>query len=192
MEPTSDNRPAPTSRLGRLVRTLRNLTALGLLTLSLGVLALWARSYRHFDWWGPGVVLVDVTETTLRPQSGFVCESANGVLAIWHVGNLRGTRWWAWSIGRTDANGNYPADYSPRVTGDRGESARDGFRAKTFPNGSFQGSMPDWFAFSIFVGIAFALKPKPRLRFSLSDLLVLMTFSAMLLAGVAGLTRLTS
>jgi hypothetical protein len=49
MEPASDNPPAPTSRLRRLVRSLRNLTALGLLTLSLGVFALWVRSYAWAD-----------------------------------------------------------------------------------------------------------------------------------------------
>jgi hypothetical protein len=39
---------------------------------------------------------------------------------------------------------------------------------------------------------AFALKPQPRLKFSLADLLVLMTFAAVLVAGVAGVSRLTS
>jgi hypothetical protein len=51
---------------------------------------------------------------------------------------------------------------------------------------------PLWFVALVFALLAFALKPKPRLKFSLADLLVLMTYSAVLIAGVAGLSRLAS
>jgi hypothetical protein len=56
----------------------------------------------------------------------------------------------------------------------------------------YQLTVPHWFVALILIMLAIALKPKPRLRFNLSDLLVLMTLSAVLNAGVAGLTRLAS
>jgi hypothetical protein len=45
---------------------------------------------------------------------------------------------------------------------------------------------PHWFVALVLPLLPVALKPNPRLKFSLADLLVLMTFSAVLIAGVAG------
>jgi hypothetical protein len=176
MEPASDNPPAPTSRLGQLVRTLRNLTALGFLTLSVGVLALWARSYVMRD---------SVYGNWARAHWSF--SSRCGRL------NLVGGR-----------PGGQNAYYLLRSRSEPAGKWRDKFRESGFPPKEFGGFgyyellnavwvfIPLWFVALVFAALALALKPKPRLRFSLSDLLVLMTFSAVLIAGAAGLTRFAS
>jgi hypothetical protein len=81
---------------------------------------------------------------------------------------------------------------------------RDEFSESGFPPKAFSGFgyydlrnavwvfAPHWFVAIVFAALAFTLRPKPQLKFSLADLLVLMTFSAALIAGVAGLSRLGS
>jgi hypothetical protein len=187
MNPASDNRPAPTSRIGRLVRTLRNLTALGLLTLSVGVLALWVRSYE----WCDGIQINSGRTTfsvaSLSGRSYFGRRSNSGQM-------LR-------------TRGRYPRRFL--IHSRRSETMVDSLRKsdakfsqRRAPNAYGFGShrttryselfAPHWFVALVFALLAFALKPKPRLKFSLADLLVVMTFSAVLIAGVAGLTRLAS
>jgi hypothetical protein len=184
LEPATNNPPAPTNRLRRLVRSLRNLTALGLLTLSLGVLALWVRSYSWHDcffWVG-------------RERQVEIISLAGGVQAIMEADvlsdlplgfKLRTTSTaeslellWRLHLKVSPANKiEWPGAFgflSPALTSDSSVY------------------LPHWFVALVFALLAFALKPKPRLKFSLADLLVLMTFSAALIAGVARLSRLAS
>jgi hypothetical protein len=167
MESASDIGPAPPSRLERLVRSLRNLTALGLLTLSFGVLALWVRSNWKKDvvwgWFGvPGYLQVDSNGGTLR-------------LLI----NQEQQKW-TWKYKSQKREGDQ-RKWFLIAQNHQGGLGRE-----------LDLKMPYFLIALALVIPALALKPKPRLKFSLADLLVLMTFSAVLIAGVAGLTRLAS
>jgi hypothetical protein len=161
-----------------LVRTLRNLPALGLITLSLGVLALWARSRDRYD-------AVD-----FRTSNSWRFESVNGRT---YLTCLPGPE-------------HFPNPYFDRVrvSTDSAALLLSEFRARLANFGGDFSELPSPWGWSFrddsrgwtiyvphwLVALAFALKPKPRLKFSLADLLVLMTFSAVLIAGVAGLSRL--
>jgi hypothetical protein len=85
----------------------------------------------------------------------------------------------------------YPEDISPqqRVGPTHGTFV---FAFQIYPRGGMSLAAPNWFVALVLASLAFALKPKPRLKFSLADLLILMTFSAVMIAGVAGLSRLAS
>jgi hypothetical protein len=174
MEPASDNRPAPnSSRLGRLVRTLRNLSALCLLTLSIGVLALWLRSITWFD------------RVDIKRDSQVSLGSAAGLLNLW-TGIL--------TLPHDSIEFRFSTGSTEEALSERGVDPdlpvlKIGYRQ--YGRGWVY-FVPHWFIALVFALLAFALKPKPRLRFSLSDLLVLMTLSAVMVAGVAGLTRLAS
>jgi hypothetical protein len=177
MEPASDNPRAPTSRLRQWVRTLRNLTALGLLTLSLGVLALWVRSFGRTDY-------------LTRHDPDY----------HWTVSSWAGRLSYLGGPGMVTNRGNITVyEHSCVTQDDIPPNQRVGsthgtfvFAFHVYPSGGMYLAAPNW-VFALTIGaLAFALKPKPRLKFSLADLLVLMTFSAVLLAGVAGLSRLGS
>jgi hypothetical protein len=146
---------------------------LGLLTLSVGVLALWVRS----------LFFVDVVEV----RSVLQAISVNGRLIVTY-----------YPAGQSDE------EYFIRLTAERAAPALNNARTKGSDMPTAWGwgwdsnnvititFAPHWFVALVFAALAFALKPKPRLRFSLSDLLVLTTFAAVLVAGVAGLSRLAS
>jgi hypothetical protein len=162
MEAASDHR-------WRVVCTLRNVTALALLTLCLGVLALWARSYGRSD-------VLDNRNKRLV--------SALGIISIAYdrpFNPRSGGKLWVQST-PTDNTVDRSQDFISRLYF---------FRLSRFPRVT-KVAPPHWFIALVVVALAFALKPKPRLRFSLSDLLVLMTFAAVLVAGVAALTRLAA
>lgn len=123
----------------RLFRRLRIVWTALFGTFCVLLILLWARSYYRFDWFGPGITLIpSPSGQELHPKSGFVFESAGGALAVWYVGNLRDSTWYAWHVGSSSPEPQL------RVTGDDGESASDGFRAKTHPNGSIKGAAPHW------------------------------------------------
>lgn len=58
------------------------------------------------------------------------------------------------------------------------------------PRGLKKLSIPHWFLILLTGGFAILLKPKPRLRFSLRELLLLTTITAVVLGAVAGLGRI--
>jgi len=183
MDTASDNRPAPTSRLRRLVRTLRNLAALGLLTLSFGVLALWVRSQVRLDsligtGWEKSLTLSSFNGQCYFILAeaftyGFEDPSSVSLVSRSSEEVLKIERW---------------------ITGQGGQSplSSPGSYGLGFRRHPLRIYVPHWFVALVVALLAFALKPKPRLKFSLADLLVLMTFSAMLIAGVAGMSRLAS
>jgi hypothetical protein len=153
---------------------------LGLLTLSLGVVALWVSSYS-----GLGLV-----NGKLPAKQGFVFQSWKGQLrSMWY------------SVSNRIPESRWALSYSPAPEWERmlkviyarqpPESSILGFRARVSFD-EWRVAAPYWFLFLVFATLAFALKPKPRLKISLADLLLLMTFFAVLIAGVAGLSRLAS
>jgi len=166
-EPASDNRPAQTSKLRRLVRSVRNFAALGFLTLSVGVLALWVRSYSSGD-------LVGLSGNRLVSLLGSLTLS-------WPVDPSSDESGWFETGPAEDVQVFYSAFFAPMRN----------FELRKYPMWT-RVTVPHWFVALVFALLAFALKPKPRLKFSLADLLILMTFSTVLIAGVAGLTRLAS
>jgi hypothetical protein len=183
MEPASANLPAPPSRLRRLIRTLRNLTALGLLTLSFGVLALWVRSYA----WDDQFNHFGMRTSVFSSAGGQLTLASMPQLAL--VGTEPGELLYG-AAPMQPASGDRYAD-GVRIPFSVGKPSALNFgfdRAGPYP----VVYAPHWFVALVFALLAFALKPKPRLKFSLADLLVLMTFSAVLIAGVAGLSRLGS
>ena len=146
-------------------RTLRYLriavTALSL-TACVLLIALWVRSYWRYDWFGG--LSATPRNNEFLPANACLIESASGVLVVIYAGNLR-----EWLSSPGQMIGSSPAMSSLRVTGDEGESAWDGFRAKIYPNGIFRGSVPHWF-FAFVLGSAGAV-PWIR-RFSLRTLLI--------------------
>jgi hypothetical protein len=161
----------------QFVRRLKIAWTTTLSTFCVLMLLLWGRSYYRFDWWGPGLTLAQRGQV-YHPTSGFLFESAHGAVVLQYVGNLSQHAWYAWSCGSA------PADRSNlRVTGDDGESASDGFRAKTYPGGSFRGSAPHWclaLVAGVLVGSVWIR------RFSIRTLLI----ATALLAAVLGLAKL--
>lgn len=153
-----------------MVRTLRNLAALGLLTLSFGVLTLWVRSVNRSD------------QLRFNGGSGMNVISVLGMFNFWY-----GLRSQSPDLTLTFSSSSIKEVEARlvRVT----ERPKIGYRSM---GSAWVIFAPHWFVALVFAAIAFALKSKPRLRFSLADLLVLMTFSTVLIAGVAGLTRLAS
>jgi hypothetical protein len=140
---------------------------LGLLTLSVGVLALWVRSYVRAD------VLVINRKIPIQSTVGSIVVSSNPI----PIEQERGNFWFR----STRAAAFFDSDTFRVALIFRFRLGKQLFVA-----------VPHWFIALAFAALAFALKPKPRLRFSLADILVLMTLSAMLIAGVAELTRLAS
>jgi hypothetical protein len=152
-----------------LFRAFRNLSAWGLLTLSFGVMALWVRSYVSID-------VVDVASAGVASHAGLIvirCYEPNNQLNGESLFFL------------TSASQETLGPYWHVLQGLSGFDFRRDPHATTV-------YAPHWFFALAFALLSFALKPKPRLKFSLADLLVLMTFSAVLIAGVAGLSRLAS
>src|SRR5687768_9308817 len=107
----------------RIAVTAFSLTACVLL------IALWVRSYWRYDWFGGLTVIPG--NNKFRAKNGCLIESANGVLVVLYIGNLRepflGSRF----------VGTSPAEPILRVTGDEGESAWNGFRASVYSTGIF-------------------------------------------------------
>lgn len=156
---------------------LRNLTALGLLTLSLGTPALWMRSYFTHD-----IVFRDDNSKT-RQWSFESIAGRLGYLSGWSADCVAGP------LQHVSVEVQYwrPEFYDSTVR----PIQKFGFGYYRDPTVIWV-YWPHWFVVLCSAALAFALKPKPRLRFSLADLLVLMTLSAVMIAGVAGLTRLAS
>jgi hypothetical protein len=162
MEAASDKR-------WRLVRTLRNATALALLAISIGILALWGRSMTQSD--------------RIRLNGGEVhVYSALGVLNFWYSPQ-----------GKSD---NVKVSFSSLSIEEAlpqiilvPERLKIGNRIMGSLVGVFA---PHWFVALVVAALALSFKPKPRLRFRISDILLLMTFAAVLIAGVAALGRLAA
>jgi hypothetical protein len=157
---------------------------MGLLTLSFGVLALWVRSC----WWSDNVI---------GPPSGPVrygMASGNGWLTYrFRNGKLTPQSFpkWTWRSTSAAAMEKVYKQMEDSIKGTPGATfARPTFAFGWKDDWGFQ--FPHWIPIAITTIFAIALKPKPRLKFSLADLLVLMTFPAVLIAGVAGLSRLAS
>jgi hypothetical protein len=149
---------------------------LGLLTLSFGVLALWVRSYVWLDqyvyygYYGERETILDSRKGQLSLSSA--AQESNHVERF---GSIHFIPMPTQIPARASSDPPSVLAFSYRLVGD--------MRLVVAPH---------WFVALVLATLAFALKPKPRLKFSLADLLVLMTFSAALIAGVAGLTRLAS
>ena len=159
----------------RTFRILRIAASVVFGLLCILLIALWVRSYWRYDWLGG--LSVTSRNNEFLPMNGCLVESANGVLVVIYVGNLRE---WLSALGQF--TGSSPAIPSVRVTGDEGESTWHGFRAKVYPNGIFRGSGPHWF-FVLVLGAAGAV-PWIR-RFSLRTLLIATTLVAVGLGLVA-------
>ena len=159
------------SRVPRYIRI--SVTALSL-TACVLVVALWVRSYGQYDWLG-GLIL-NPRGDEFQVKYGCLIESANGAVVVVYAGNLRASL----MLLATSA-GSSPALTNPRVTGDEGESAWNGFRAKIYPStGMFRASSPHWFL-ALFAGTA-AAAPWIKWRFSLRTLLIATTLVAVGLA----------
>jgi hypothetical protein len=152
-----------------MIRAVRNLAALACLTVSWGMTALWVRSYWR----------IDELQVTGRVafSSLYGVSSAFGVLPPAQMND-----------GRTGLSS------APTVQARR--SYVDLLTHWSFRYHEVEGvsqlQLPHWFVALVCSLFAFALKPTPRLRFSLADFLILMTMSALLLAGAAGLPRLAA
>jgi hypothetical protein len=157
----------PPSRWG-VVRTLRNVTASALLSLGVGVLALWARSTSRSD------------QLRFNGGGGMNVISVLGVFNFWY-GLRSPSPDWTMTFS-SDSIKDVEARFV-RIT----ERPKIGYRTI---GSAWVLFAPHWFVAIVFAALAFVLKPKPRLRFSLSDLLILMTFAAVLVAGVASLSGL--
>lgn len=186
MEPVRDNRTAwQLALLVRFARTLRNLSALVMLALSIAVLALGMRSYSRYD-----ALRIQPHDAPARPS--WSLESFFGHVHLTKAHFLRKLpphRVWEqqWPLPTFSSHSADVALYSVHSTV---RSFRFGFGSQSLGN-NFSVAIPHGFAAVVTAALAFAIKPKPRLRFSLSDLLLLITASAALLAGVAGLDRFT-
>jgi hypothetical protein len=173
MEAASDE----PSSVWRLVRTLRNFTALALLTLCLGVLALWVRSVESFD-----------AVSYFGPSRGCQLSSMAGCVSFVCAETLAGGATHCLRLATDSTPGLL--EIARQVNGAELESPGPiGFYFHSRSAGVTIHAA-HWLIALVFAALAFALKPKPRLRFRLSDLLVLKTFAAVLVAGVASLTRL--
>jgi hypothetical protein len=150
-----------------LVHTLRNLAALALLTPSFGVLALWVRSYSCLEILETRINLHAVQISSVKGCIAFALIDQRVAIGMSYLNVVAGNAA-DWRLGGVLGFAYY----------------EDGLVTALIP--------PHWFVALFLAALAFALKPKPRLKFSLADLLILMTFSAVLIAGVAGLTRLAS
>src|SRR5262245_61246 len=101
-----------------MLRIARHVASVVLLALCVALVALWVRSYDRFVWWGPGLTLTPAGNgDCFVAKSGFLFESARGVIVLEYVGNLAECQWWNWSCG------SGPAFSELRVTGDDEESA---------------------------------------------------------------------
>jgi hypothetical protein len=162
-----------------LVRTLRNLTALGLLALGVLIFGLGVRSF----------FIVDVID--VKKRGTLAVDSINGQLTLTH---LRSFSHREWLEGPRIRHGSEATDVVLDKMRAAGHADLPSPWGWGFHNIRLIWNVyaPHWFVALVFAALAFALKPKPRLKFSLADLMVLMTFAAVLLAGVAGLSRLAS
>jgi hypothetical protein len=127
----------------RFVRRLKFAWSTSLGVLCVLFLVLWARSYSHYDWLGPGITYSPEhpgpNPRVFVETSGFLFESARGAVVLRYVGNLSPHAWYAWHWG------SFPAGpLALRFAGDGGESASDGFRAERTPNGTIHGAAPHW------------------------------------------------
>ena len=161
----------------RTIRVLRISVSCTCLLAILLVGALWVRSYWRYEYRG-GLTLTP-RNNEFQVNDGCLIESANGVLVVLYAGNLRES---VLRIGLSA--GSCTALPDLRVTGNEGESAWNGFRAKTYPNGIFRGSAPHWFVALIFGGLAAALGSRVPYRFSLRTLMIASTLIAAILGAV--------
>jgi hypothetical protein len=168
----------------RGLRAIRGVVSVACLLASVGFAALWVRSYWWIDGfaWGP-----PPTSTGMRCEPHLAGQSADGrVLFVrfsdesWrgppHESSLAlecqsrsktARLWW------------FP-DYA-------GGLLRYGFRR--FATDGYSLDCPHWCLIVAFGAFAVAVKPKPRLRFTIRDLLVAMTLVAVVVAALASLPR---
>ena len=161
----------------KLILCVRITASAGCLVLCVLLVGLWARSYERFDWLG-GLGLM-TRNNEFQWKDGCLIESANGVLVVMYAGNG-----WERALSLSQFAGSSMASPNLRVTIDEGESAWNGFRAKTYPNGIFRGSAPHWFVALIFGVLAAALRIRVPYRFSLRTLMIASTLVAVILGAV--------
>jgi hypothetical protein len=133
------------------------------------LVALWARSYWHYDWLG-GLSIVPTTNGQLITTGGCLFESATGAIVVVFKGD------WRESLENLRSFGTSSPEPNLRVTGNEGESACSGFRFKRYSASTYRAAIPHWFGILI-AGIAALIVWLPW-RFSVRTLLVVTTFVA--------------
>jgi hypothetical protein len=155
------------------LRTLRSVASVFCFTLCVGFVLLWVRSY----WWADWVV-------PARGSPFWVCSTKGGIIFCsgpmpnegLSMQTMRVEDW------EDELSIHLAMTYPPNETLGfwRGKWAR----VYTIER------MPDWFFTVATAVLAIAMKPSPRYRFSLFDVLALTTFAALLAGLVAWLVRL--
>jgi hypothetical protein len=138
----------------------------------MAIVILWIRSYWRYDWLG-GMSLKETRPNEFQWKDGCLIDSANGVLVMLYAGNV-----WERTLSLSQFTRSWASPHL-RVTGDEGESAWNGFRAKVYPSGVFRGSVPHWFS-ALLMAMA-ATAPWIKWRFSLRTLLIATTLVAVVL-----------
>jgi hypothetical protein len=161
----------------RGVRAIRGVVSIACLLACVGFAALWVRSYSWHD-----------TIFKLDPGRYWEVASWQGKLAV-DISTTRGVRAseirlfcmpadeWREMFRRITIGAT--ALPEPDIMGFGWQTSRYDVRA----------SAPHWFAVVVAGALAVALKPKPRLRFTIRDLLVAMTMIAVVVAALASLPR---
>src|SRR5262249_41994648 len=102
------------------------------------LLVLWVRSYWHYDWLG-GLSVTPVhpspgTGQQFVTTGGCLFESADGAVVVIFRCNIEE------SLSNLRSFGTSSAGPGGRVTGNDNESARNGFRFRPYPDGTFRAS----------------------------------------------------
>jgi hypothetical protein len=157
------------------VRAIRGVVSIACLLACVGFAALWVRSYYSHDtlcrWsgsdWHVGAWSLDgqITHTALR-------RAFNGGMPVAP---------WTWTRRPTAVQrllaGGQPSEVPTLL----------GFGYSRLRNRGYTFIVPHWFLVAMTGTLAVAVKPTPRLRFSVRDLLVAMTMVAVVVAALAAL-----